>query len=182
MAATAAQAGLRTNEALGWADECLAFARTAANRHELGHALLTRAAIAPAGDHDAELSEATEIFRAVGDLRCLTRSYLRLADRRPPAAQVSLLEQALDVARTAHDASHQATVLERLIDAHWAADAPRNAFLELGALIDLVGREQAVARCPQAMAGVGDRWVTAIAEGQARARRPTSAGVEPTGA
>ena len=48
MAATCADSGLRTAEAAGWAEQCTTYARESGNRHELAHALLTRAALSAA--------------------------------------------------------------------------------------------------------------------------------------
>ncbi len=171
MAATAAEAGLRRQEAAAWAEQCAAHARSSGNHHELAHALLTRAALSGGPGVDADLAEAIEVFRAVGDLRCLTRGYLRLAGRSPVREQPPLLEQALDVARRAHDLDHQARALELLIRAHWEAGARDRAAATLGALMVVVGDEPAIGRCPEAMVAELDRWAASIAEGQARGRQ-----------
>ncbi|MGZ4594999.1 MAG: LuxR C-terminal-related transcriptional regulator [Actinomycetes bacterium] len=182
MAAAAAAAGLHTEQAITWAEQCATYARASGNRHELAHARLTRAALSPGPGIESDLSEAMDTFRTVGDLRCLTRSYLQLAAQRPAAQQVPLLRQALDVARTAHDVDHQATALERLIRALWDSGARSDAGTALGELVNLVGYEAATSRCPDPMVAELDRWDTAIAEGRARlppSRQPHR-GVEPT--
>src|SRR6185295_5196257 len=102
MAATAADFGLPTERALIWCEECVEFARRNGNRHGLAHALLTRARLRP-DDHDVDLEETAATFRAIGDLRCLTRSYLELAEHGPADRQVAYLELALEVADRAHD-------------------------------------------------------------------------------
>jgi predicted ATPase/DNA-binding CsgD family transcriptional regulator len=167
MASTAAEAGRHTNEAIVWAGECVDYSRASGNRHELAHAMLTRASLSPG--RDAELFDAIETFRAVGDLRCLARSYLLLAAQRPAPDRPPLLGQALDVARRAHDVTNQTTALERLIRAHWAAGARRDAAMTFGALAGLIGYPAATGRCPDAMIAELDEWRTAIAEGQASA-------------
>ena len=83
MASTVADAGLDVPDACEWAEECAAYARRSGNRHELAHAILTRAALGACDDVEADLTEVMARFRAVGDLRCLTRCYLLLAKRAP---------------------------------------------------------------------------------------------------
>jgi hypothetical protein len=172
MASTAAEAGRHTDRAMQWAQQCVEYGHASGHRHELAHAVLTRAVLSTRPDVDAELFDAVDTFRAVGDLRCLTRSYLHLAAHRPVAEQAPPLQQALDVARRAHDIANQATALERLVAAQWESGAHREAALALGALANLVGYEPAVRRCPQAMVGQLDQWDIAIAEGQAGAPQP----------
>jgi hypothetical protein len=156
------------------------YAEHSGNRHELAHAMLVRAALGlstvdtTAGEGalstvERDLSDAVEVFRAVGDLRCLTRGYLQLAQARP-ADRTALLRQALEVARGARDTGRQAAALERLVATHWAAGEPTPAGHALGELITLVGEEVATARCPADMITGLDQLRTAIAEG--RARRP----------
>ncbi len=121
---------------------------------------------------DEDLAHAVDTFRVVGDLRCLTRGYLRQALLRPSAAdQVPHLERALEVARRAGDSGHQATALEHLVRAHWETGDRREAAIAFGSLVNLVGRAAALERCPDAMAGELDRWDTAVAEGRARGPR-----------
>lgn len=169
MAATAAVAGLHTQEATAWAEQCAAYARECGNQHELAHAMLTRATLPAAPDPDPDLDEAIVEFRTVGDLRCLTRSLLVLAARRPAAEQVPLFRQAHDVAVRAHDLANQASAVEGLVRALWESGARRLAVVELGVLTHLLGEKPARARCPEPMLQELDRWDTAIIEGQARA-------------
>ncbi len=161
MAATAAGSGSHEAAALAWAEQSAAYARETGNRHELAHALLTIAALS-----GGDLTEAVDTFRAVGDLRCLTRGYLLLADGH--ADPVPLLRQALDIARKANDVPNQTTALERLAHAHWGAGEHRRAAIALGSMVALVGREAAISRCPEELANDPEPWETAIAEGFAR--------------
>jgi hypothetical protein len=161
MAAVAVGSPEHASIAPAWAEQCAAYARDTGNRHELAHALLTTAALV-----GGDLTEALETFRAVGDLRCLTRGYLLLArDHTDPAP---LLRQALDIARKANDVANQTIALERLVDAHWVAVEHRRAGIALGELVALVGRDAAVGRCPADLADDLRPWEAAIAEGQAR--------------
>jgi hypothetical protein len=168
MALTAADLGHHTTEAASWADQCVQYARSTDNQHELGHALLARAAFATGLEAVADLDEALRAFRTFGDLRCLARCYLRLADLRPPRERVALLEQPLGVARTHHDVTHQIIAMERLIDALWESGAHRMAVITLGGLSSLIGYEPALRRCPPGMVADLDQWRPTIAEGQAR--------------
>jgi hypothetical protein len=129
MALTAADLGQHTAEARSWADQCVQYARSTNNQHELGHALLARAAFATGLEAAANLDEALRMFRTTGDLRCLARCYLRLAELRPARERVGLLEQALGIARTHHDVTHQAIAMERLIAALWESGAHRMAVM-----------------------------------------------------
>lgn len=167
MAAAAAMAGRRVAEATAWADQCAAYARECGNHHELAHAMLTRATLSTVDD--PTLEETIDEFRTVGDLRCLTRSLMLLASRRPVAERAALFGQARDVAVRAHDLANQAAAVEGLVRALWDSGARRLAVVELGILTHLVGEEQALARCPASMLSELDRWDTTLAEGRARA-------------
>lgn len=172
MASAAAASGDRLDEAIVWIEHCEAHARATGNDHELAHATLTRVALIPSPDNDALLLEAGDTFRASGDLRCLTRSYLLLAGQSHLRDQIPLLHKALAVADSANDHTHQVTVLERLITAHWETGAHRQAATTLGAFINLVGHDTATSRCPPAMIEQLPQWRIAITEGQARGHRP----------
>ena len=119
MAANAVRAGRPVDQAVAWAEQCAAYATGTGNKHEHAHALLTRATLIPRTAAEADLNQVVEVFRAVGDLRCLARSYLCLADGRSPADRATLLEKALEVATRARDVDHQATALEQLVSAYW---------------------------------------------------------------
>ena len=148
MAAIAPAAGIEPERASEWAEQCAEFARASGNRHELAHAELTLATLATGPIADRRLDEAVATFRAIGDLRCLTRCFLLLADRGPSADRVAHLQQALDVAAAAHDPAHQATAAEQLVQAHWAADDHAAATVAYGRLVAAVGPDRAALRCP----------------------------------
>ena len=173
MAVTAVDHGTRTDDALGWAEECIAYARSSGNEHELAHAELTAARLrgGATGD-DRDLSAVMDTFRRVGDLRCLTRCYFLLADGRSPRHRVPLLEQALEVATAAHDRARQRQALEDLVRSRWQAGERRDAAAAYGMLVALVGRERAEQACPDDMRAELDRWDATIAEGVARISRP----------
>jgi hypothetical protein len=120
MAMTALDAGRPTAEAIARAEACVEYARRTGNRHELAHALLVRGGLLGGRRREPDLREALERFVAVGDLRCLVRCHLRLADLEPPTARVGLLERAADIAAAAHDDDRRVTVLHRLIEARAA--------------------------------------------------------------
>jgi hypothetical protein len=166
MAAVAAESGERVEQAVGWAEECAEYARESGNRHELAHALLTHAALSD--DPRAEAEEAAEIFQAVGDLRCMTRSYQLLARGRAPLEQIPQLESALGVATRANDRAAQIAVLESLIAARWRAGRRHEAAVALGGLVGLSGYDAALARSPSALRDDVEAWSAAIAEGEAR--------------
>jgi tetratricopeptide (TPR) repeat protein len=172
MAIAAADTGHRIDEAVAWTEQCEAWARASGNHHELAHARITRVALTSSPDDDDTLLEAVDTFRAIGDLRCLTRCYLLLAARRPHDEQISLLEHALATATDANDDGRKAIALERLISARWESGAHRDAAHTLGALVNLVGSDVATNRCPIQMRDQLDRWHTAIAEGRARGYQP----------
>jgi predicted ATPase/DNA-binding CsgD family transcriptional regulator len=168
MAATAADFGQRTDAATAWVEQCAEYARRRGNRHELAHAELTRARLDGEAAAMTALPEAVSTFRAVGDLRCLARGYLLLAERRPPQERAALYEQALDAARSAHDQVHQENALEGLVRAHWESGARLRAASALGQLANLVGMVPAARRCPDEMVRQLDELSPAVAEGQAR--------------
>jgi predicted ATPase/DNA-binding CsgD family transcriptional regulator len=170
MSATAAASRYRAEEAVGWADGAMAYARATGNDHELAHATLAKAGLVPSADNVDVLHEVAAVFQRLGDLRCLTRSYLLMARQLSPDDQVGVLERALGAAVSAHDLAHQAVVLEQLVDAQWRSGAERDAALSLGHLVALVGDEEAINRGPDGLRDRVDEWRSAIAEGQARAR------------
>lgn len=166
MAATAAMAGHRTDEAITWAAQCVAYAKASGNVQELAHAMFSQAALNGGPDALDALTETVDLFRSVGDCRCLTRSYLRLADLSAPEERIAFLEDALKTAVDAHDLAHQATALERLAAGQWDLGAHRRAAIALGGLANLVGLDAATSRCPTAMAAQLSAWAGAIAEGR----------------
>ncbi len=174
MAAAAAAAGRRVEEAAVWAQQCAAYARECGNHHELAHAMLTSASLSPVDD--GVLEETIEEFRTAGDLRCLTRALMLLASRRPLAERAVLFGQARDVALRAQDLASQAAAVDGLVTALWESGARRLAVVELGALTQLVGEEQAMQSCSESMLSELHRWDTTLAEGRARGASTTPAG------
>ncbi len=169
MAANAVPAGRPAEQAVTWVERCVDYSRRSLNRHEYAHAVLTRAQLVPRDDAEADLREAVEVFRSVGDLRCLTRAFLRLADDRPPAVSRPLLEQALGTATRARDREHQAIALQRLAAASWEAGAGHEAAVAYGGLAQLVGDDEAAGRCPDGLVAAAlDAWPAAVAQGRGR--------------
>jgi len=113
MASMAVASGVRLADAKRWTTDCIDYARQTGNDHELAHALLTRSALLAGPSAEATLQEALGIFRSVGDLRCLTRCHLGLADFGGPE-RAGHLREALALARTAHDPVSEATIVARL--------------------------------------------------------------------
>jgi predicted ATPase/DNA-binding CsgD family transcriptional regulator len=171
MAATVADLDHRSDAAVRWAEQCADYARRTGNQHELAHAELTTARLTRGPVLAADLAAAVDTFRAVGDLRCLSRSYLLLAEQCPPGERAAIYEQAFDVASAARDQLHQERALDGLIRSYWSAGERHRAATALGRLVALVGREAALRRCPEAMLGHLDEWSTAVAEGRARQSR-----------
>jgi len=168
MAATAAASRYRAEEAVAWADGAMAYARATGNDHELAHATLAKADLAPGPDTVDVLQDVADVFQGLGDLRCLTRSYLLLARQMDPEDRVGVLERALRAAVTAHDVVHQATVLEQLVESQWRTGARREAAVSLGRLVALLGEEEAIGHTPGELYEHLDEWRDAMAEGQAR--------------
>jgi predicted ATPase/DNA-binding CsgD family transcriptional regulator len=172
MAAVAVRAGRPVEQALAWAEQCVAYSQQSLNRHEYAHAVLTRADLLPRDDAEADLREAEEVFRSVGDLRCLTRCYLRLADERPPSVAIRLLEQAVETASRAHDRDHQVTALARLVESWWESGAQQEAATTFGALSALLGDGEATELAPDGLLAVLDDWQVAVARGRGRFLAP----------
>ena len=171
MASTTAATGHRASEAAAWAAESAAYARATGNDHELAHATLAGASLSPGATPPAVLHGAAAAFRAAGDLRCLTRTYLLLAGQVPAGDRPPLLDQALAVATTAHDSANQAAALAGLVAAHWEAGDGHAAHVALGTLTALAGEDEARARTPAALHPPAPEWLPALAEGRARAAR-----------
>ena len=160
MASVAAGAGLHPAQAAQWAAECLAYATTAGNQHELAHAGLVQQQLA-VPDAAVDLPELEALFRELGDARCLTRTLLLAADRAPTTAtRLPRLEEALAFADEAGDRGNQAAALTRLAAAHWANGDPTRTRTALGRLEAIAGPEAAAAARPEGMevaAEVGTR-------------------------
>ena len=167
MAAHAVPAGRSPEQALEWAEQCVEYSRRSGHRHELAHAVLTRSALLPRSQVEEDLRGVVEVFTSVGDLRCLARSHLRLADEQPAAAAAGWLELALAVARRTGDVVHQQTALERLVATQWGAGAVGAAAGWFGALAGLVGDDEARALCPTELVEALPDWPVEVARGRA---------------
>lgn len=165
MASTATDLGERLEDALLWAQECVAYATETANHHELAHGLIVRAALTTGDDSDHDLAVATTTFRECGDLRCLTRSHLLMA-RRHEQDRIRHLERALRVAESANDEDSRMLVLERIAREHWRIGNEREAYLALGGLIGGLGEETALERVPEEMRGALGAWEATVLEGR----------------
>ncbi|MFS0913217.1 LuxR C-terminal-related transcriptional regulator [Microbacterium sp. 179-I 3D2 NHS] len=147
MALTAAETGHDPERAASWAAECVAYAESTANEHELAHAHLVQATLGHCDDDD--LAELLAVFRRLGDLRCVGRTILLTAGRASDLAKrADLLRAALGIAEAAGDTGRRIRTLEMLAATlHEAGDDPA-ALLALDALAQLVGRAAAEAACP----------------------------------
>ena len=166
MAANAVDAGRSPEQALVWIEQCVAYSRRTGHRHELAHAVLTRATLLPRREVEGDLREVVEVFASVGDLRCLVRSHLRLADEQPAAVAAELLEQALAVAGRARDPVYQRVALERLVATRWRAGAVGEAATAYGALAGLVGDDAARSASPEELVAALDEWPVEVARGR----------------
>ncbi|MET1019164.1 MAG: hypothetical protein ABWX62_04190, partial [Microterricola sp.] len=146
MALTAAEQDLDAEQAATWAAECVAYASAVGNEHELAHAHLVQAMLGLLSAD--EMRELLDTFRHVGDLRCVTRTLVIMADAAAPSRQAELLAEALAVAETAGDQARQEALLERLAGARWAAGSRMDAVSALDRLAVLAGPEAAVAAAP----------------------------------
>lgn len=161
----AADTGRRLDEARSCIERFHRHAAGHGNRHEIAHAELTLARLAP--ESEIDLKRVTTLFRQVGDLRCLTRSYILLAERKPGDA-THWLGLALETAR-AIDRPSQVDILRRLIATHGRSGARDQALQAFGELSVLVGRDQAEAACRAELANQLMSWQPAEADGRARA-------------
>ena len=175
MAMTALDAGRPTAEAVAQAEACAAYARRTGNSHELAHALLVRGGLLGGRRGEPDLREAVDRLVAIGDLRCLVRCYLRLADLEPPAGRVELLQRAADIAASAHDLDHRVTALERLVGALAVVADPARAAVAFGEFAAVAGDIEARRRCPASLLPEIEARPEEVARGRARAlRRPVS--------
>jgi len=113
-----------------------------------------RARLHPESPGEADNIESlVGIFRRLGDLRCLTRSLLLQARIASPEARIGRLEQALSVAETAGDRTHQVMALERLVEAHRALGDAVRTQVALGRLEAVAGADAAAAARTPDLAG-----------------------------
>ncbi|WP_400994678.1 LuxR C-terminal-related transcriptional regulator [Agromyces sp. GXQ0307] len=139
MASVAAHAGIEPERAAAWAAECAAYARGAGNAHELAHAALVQQSLG-VPDAALPLAELEASLRALGDVRCLTRTLLLTAERTPtPGARLPRLEEALALAEAAGDDGHRVAALTALVEAYRASGDTTRAETALGRLEAIAG-------------------------------------------
>ncbi len=149
LAFASAEWGLEPERAEQLVAECIAYARSVGNEHELAHAHLVRAKLHPdAPTEGDDIDGLVATFRRLGDLRCVTRSLILQARRARPEARVGVLEEALSVAEAAGDRGHQTTILTSLADARWAGGDRLATLAALDRLATIAGPEAASAACP----------------------------------
>ncbi len=147
MALTAAEAGIRRDEAAEWARDCADYAASAGNLHELAHAdlVLTMLGLAPTG----ELHGLAERFRSLGDRRCVTRVLVLQAARVEPARAIALLEEAATLATDAGDRARMIDAYRRLVEVTWRAGDRVAALAALDRYAVACGVESAREACPR---------------------------------
>ena len=149
LAFAAAESGLEPERTEQLVAECIAYASSVGNEHELAHAFLVRAKLHPEAPSEGDnITALIGTFRRLGDLRCLTRSLLLQARRTGPTARVGVLEEALSVAETAGDRGHQTAALAALVEARWALDDRFGTLATLDRLAAVAGADAASAACP----------------------------------
>ncbi|GAA1805321.1 LuxR C-terminal-related transcriptional regulator [Agromyces neolithicus] len=150
MAHTAAEAGIELDRAAQWAGECVDYARSIGNEHELAHAQLVQATLG--SDSPGELEGLVGRFRRLGDLRCVTRSLVLRAERAAPTERVALLDEALGVAEDAGDTAKQIAILSRLVEARWSLGDRHSTLVALDRLAAVGGADVAAEACPPELA------------------------------
>ncbi|WP_173921550.1 LuxR C-terminal-related transcriptional regulator [Agromyces sp. Marseille-P2726] len=149
LAFAAADSGRELDRAEQLVSECIAYAHSVGNEHELAHAYLVRAKLhrddPTEGDNIAAL---IGTFRRLGDLRCLSRSLALQARRVPSEARVGLLEEALSVAEAGGNRDLQSSTLTALVDARWALGDRVATLATLDRLAAIAGADAASAACP----------------------------------
>ncbi|HET6672287.1 MAG TPA: AAA family ATPase, partial [Agromyces sp.] len=149
LAFASAEWGLEPERAEQLVAECIAYARSVGNEHELAHAYLVRAKLHPDAPTEADnIDSLVGTFRRLGDLRCVTRSLMLQARRARPDARVGVLEEALSVAEAAGDRGHQTMVLTALAEARWAGGDRLATLAALDRLAAVAGPDAASAACP----------------------------------
>jgi hypothetical protein len=183
MAMSQIDRGNHRNDAEEWVAQCLAYATETGNRHELAHALLTRARLRPdTPTAPDDLAVARDVFAELGDLRCLARTHLALAEHSTPKDALSLLRTAIQLSTHASAPGVHETAVTALVRVAWEDGLTREAALALGELITLIGRQQALAACPESLRDQFDILQPQVLEGIARAgtSRPPAPPTQPT--
>ncbi|GAA1751880.1 LuxR C-terminal-related transcriptional regulator [Agromyces humatus] len=150
MAHTAAEAGIELDRAAQWAAECVDYARSIGNEHELAHAQLVQATLG--ADSPGELDALVGRFRRLGDLRCVTRSLVLRAERAAPLERIALLDEAFAVAVDAGDTAKQIAILTRLVETRWSQGDRLSTLVALDRLAAVGGADAAAAACPPELA------------------------------
>ncbi|MFD4422123.1 ATP-binding protein [Agromyces sp. NPDC058484] len=149
LAFASAEWGLEPERAEQLVSECIEYALSVGNEHELAHAYLVRAKLHPDAPSEADnIATLPATFRRLGDLRCVTRSLMLQAGRVRPDARVGIIEEALSVAEAAGDRGHQAMTLTALVQARWAGGDRVATLAALDRLAAVAGADAASAACP----------------------------------
>lgn len=126
-ARTAADTGLDTDDAVAWAEQSIAYGEETGNDHERAHGQLVRAALPRCAEPVSTITDALGVFRRVGDLRCVVRAHLALADHRDGDERIASLVDALAAADLDRDDRAVercgVTLIEALLVAGRRADA-----------------------------------------------------------
>ncbi|MCB0908520.1 MAG: HTH domain-containing protein [Nocardioidaceae bacterium] len=150
MAQVAAEDPRRRDQAAAWAVECLTYATCHGNEVEMGHARLSRAKAVPIGSHE-DLTEAVRLFRRAGDLRCLSRGLVALAEHEPEEAE-PLLREALDVSAASGDLQLHVIATAALGTLLWEQSRHAEANALLGAAAEELPPAALAARVPPGLA------------------------------
>lgn len=141
----ALEAGIRSDDVVVWLEACTTFAERRGLEHDRAHAVLAYATYAAsqerAADSAALAAAAADMFRRIGDLRCLGRSLLCQADAAPrPADAVAHGREAVAVAVAQGDGPAQHAALQRLAGLAEAAGDRVLAAQAIGAAARADGR------------------------------------------
>lgn len=146
MALTAAETGYDPSRAAVWAAECVAYAESMSNEHELAHGRLVQATLGL--DDPGDIEELIASFRHLGDLRCVHRVLmLRAARAADPRDRVAILREAWAIAEAAGDRARQILSVEGLVAAQRTAGDRGGVLAALDALAELAGRDAALDAC-----------------------------------
>ncbi len=118
------------DQAVTWADECLAYAARHDNETEVAHALLARA-LAGAPSRAEDVTEAVRLFRRVGDLRCLNRSLLEAASLAPHDSEM-VVREALEIGAASGDSDCHRRAVGALATLLWEQNRRSEAAAVVG--------------------------------------------------
>lgn len=162
----ALEAEINVDEATRWLQASLAYAQQHGLRHDRAHAKLAEAQLSALhGRADETLSlgaRSAQAFRQIGDLRCLGRALMLMADLDPtPTNALRLSGEALEVAMLQGDLRAQATALGRVADTAAAAGDPVLAARAIGAAASITSKP------PSAEGVIKEEYASFILEGLA---------------